>query len=71
MISGIIPRNDKLDDKVRKLMLLSKNLCESYNFHFIDNSNISKINHLNTNGLHLNFKGTFVLGNNLVDAIKL
>ena len=70
MLSSIIPRNDKLNEKGAEVNNILKSLCSTHNFHIIDNSNISKLNHLNKSGLHLNYKGTYVLGSNLVDAIN-
>ena len=63
MVSGIIPRNDKCDVKGSEVNNLIS-LCSTYNFRFIDNSNIN-VNHLNTSSLHVNYKGTYVLGGNL------
>ena len=70
MLSSIIPRNDKLNEKGAEVNNILKSLCSTHNFHFIDNSNISKLNHLNKSVLHLNYKGMYVLGSNLVDAIN-
>ena len=70
MVSGIIARNDKYNVKRSEVNKFLISLCSTYNFNFIDNSNIN-VNHLNTSGLHLNYNGTYVLGGNLVNAIKL
>ena len=54
--------------EVNKLL---QNTCGSYNFYFIDNTNVNKESDLNMGGLHLNYMGTYVLGGNLVNAIRL
>ena len=71
MISGIIPRNDKFNGKGIEVNNFLKSLCSNYNFYFIDNSNINKVNHPNSGGLHLNYEGVYVLGGHLVDAIRI
>ena len=70
MLSSITPRNDKLNEKGAEVNSHLKSLCSIHNFTFIDNSNIIKSYHLNKCGLHLNYKGTNVLGSNMVDAIN-
>ena len=70
MLSSITPRNGKLNEKGTEVNSHLKFLCSIHNFTFIDNSNIIKSYHLNKGGLHLNYKGTNVLGSNLVDAIN-
>ena len=72
MISSIAPRNDNLNPKGINVNKILVSLCKSNNFHFIDNNfNIKKDKHLNTGGLHLNEAGTYLLGCNLVGAIRL
>ena len=71
MISGIIPRRDNLSEKAMEVNKLLQNTCGSYNFYFIDNANVNKESDLNMGGLHLNYKGTYVLGGNLVKATRL
>lgn len=72
MISGIVPRNDKLNTKGMEVNDFLCSLCSIYNFYFIDNhKNIKRDKHLNSSGLHLNIGGTYTLGNNLVNAIRL
>ena len=71
MVSGILPRRDKLDHKGKQVNESLKSLCSDFNFYFIDNDNISKDSHLNNSGLHLNYSGTYAFGANLVNAIKI
>ena len=71
MVSGIVQRRDKLNDKGKQVNQLLQSSCISKNFHFIDNSNINPEYHLNNSGLHLNTRGTHTLGSNFVHAINL
>ena len=71
MISGIVPRRDKLNGKGVEVNKCLISLCNDNNIHFIDNMNVSTAFDLNTSGLHLNRKGTYVLGGNFVNAIML
>ena len=70
MISGIVPRRD-INEKVTEVNHFLQNLCGIYNFHFINNANVNIDTHLNLSGLHLNHQGTYVLGGNIVEAIRL
>ena len=71
MISGIVPRRDKLNDKGMEVNKCVFSFCSEHNIHFIDNSNINIKTHINTSGLHLNYTGTYALGKNLVNAINV
>ena len=71
MVSGIVPRMDNLNEKAMEVNKFLQNSCCTYNFNFIDNGNVNKDTHLNLSGLHLNHKGTYVLGSNFVEAIRL
>ena len=71
MVSGIVPRRDKLNGKGLAVNKCLISLCSVNNFHFINNANINKETHLNNSGLHLNLKGTYTIGTNIVNAIKL
>ena len=71
MVSGIVPRRDKLNGKGLEVNKCLISLCSVNNFHFINNANINTATHLNISGLHLNFKGTYTIGTNIVNAIKL
>ena len=56
MNDGIIARNDHFNN-------LLKTKCDENNFAFVNNSNIKKKN-VNGGGVHLNYSGTMLLGNN-------
>ena len=73
MISSILPRCDNiyLDNKGVEVNRLLNTLCSVYSFHFVENCNISKEDHLNKGGLLLNSEGTYDLANNLVRSIRL
>ena len=71
MIPGLVPRRDELKDKGIELNKYLLSLCAENDFTFIDNSNINIEIHLNISGFHLNFRGTDILGGNLVNAIKI
>ena len=72
MISSLVFRDDNpgLNNKGMDVNLILKAECEQYNFLFIDNSNIHK-QHLNGSKLHLNYKGTVTLANNILSHIKV
>ena len=70
VISGLIVRNDSLNDKGTQVNELLKLKCTKLNIPFINNENINK-QHLNKSGLHLNLKGTTTLANNYIKFLKL
>ena len=67
MVSSIAPRRDKLNQKGINV----NNLCLEHNIHLIDNSNVKTDFHLNNSELHLNFKGTYGLRGNFMNAINI
>ena len=71
MISGIVPRRDKFNGKGMEVNKYLISQCNVNNIHYIDNKNLNTTSDLNMSGLHLNKKGTYVLGGNLVNAIML
>ena len=71
MVSGIIPRKDNLNEKGIDVNNFLNTFCKDFNFNFIDNSNINEVTDLNKSGLHLNIKGKYVLGRNLLHSIRL
>ena len=70
IISGLIFRNDKLNEKAKAVNEILNNLCVKSDIHFNDNSNITKY-HLNGSGLHLNYDGTTALARNYLRCIRL
>ena len=71
MISGIVPRMDKFNDKGIQVNIVLKSECKKYNFRFIDKENISTKKHLNGSGLHPNYNGTLMLVDNFLSCIKI
>lgn len=71
MVSGIISRGDKLNNKGVEVNQLLVEGCKSYNLNFINNSNLLSSKHLNGSGLHLNFRGTISLAGNFIENIKV
>ena len=71
MVSAILPRRDSLNAKGMEVNSHLKNLCDDNNIHFIDNINVKSKYHLNGSGLHLNIDGTYIVGSNFVNALKL
>ena len=71
LISGLTPRSDKHGSKCLAVNDKLKKLCEENNFEFIDNSNIKIKEHLSSDGLHLNLRGTIALSKNFCDAVSL
>ena len=68
MVSGIIHRGDYLNSKAKEVNVCLKDECDKYNLYFIDHTNITS-QHLSSDNLHLNFKGTLALAQNFVQSI--
>lgn len=64
-ISGIVQRNDGLNEKVLLVNDILKKICESVDIKFINNANIRPDVHLNQSNLHLNRKGNNILISNI------
>ena len=70
LISSLIIRNDKLNDKREKVNEMLKAKFTKTNIKYINNNNnITKV-HLNNSGLHTNIKGTITLAKNYIDSMK-
>ena len=67
LVSGIIPRSDKLNAKAIEVNRHLKKECRKRNICFISNSNINPKYDCNKSGLHLNWKET----NKLVETFLL
>ena len=70
MVSGLITRRDKWNEKGVEVNRLLKEECTRHNILYIPHENI-KVNHLNGGGLHLNGKGTGALAGNFIRNINL
>ena len=64
-ISGIVQRNDGLNEKVLLVNDVLKKICESVDIEYINNVNIRPDVHLNRSNLHLNKKGNNILTSNI------
>ena len=58
LISGIIPRSNKLSPKATEVNRHLKNECRKRNICFISNLNVNPKYDCNKSGLHLNWKET-------------
>ena len=66
-MSGITPRNDQWNNKVREVNDSLDGMCENHNILFIDYSkSIDPRKILNNSKLHLNIKGSNKLRDNFV-----
>ena len=70
LVSGTIPRSDKLNAKATEVNKHLKNECRKGNICFISNSNINPKYDCNKSGLHLNWKGTNKLVENFLFALS-
>lgn len=64
-VSGIIQRNDHLNNKVLLVNESLKKICESVGIPFVNNGNIRPDLHLNASKVHLNRKGNNIFINNI------
>ena len=64
-VSGIIQRNDHLNNKVLLVNESLKKICESVGIPFVSNDNIRPDLHLNASKVHLNRKGNNIFINNI------
>ena len=70
-VSGIVPRNDEWNNKAAEVNEHLRVMCQESGISFIEHSKyINPRKHLNRSKIHLNEKGTFILGNKLLDYIK-
>ena len=70
-ISAIIPRNDEWNNKPAEVNEYLRNMCKESEIPFIDLSKrINPRKHLNRSKLHLNEKGSFILGKTFLDHMK-
>ena len=70
LISGIVPRLDKLNAKAAQVNGFLKNDCGKRNICFINRSNVNPRYHCNQSGTHLNKSGTNRLIENLLFAVS-
>ena len=63
-VSGIVPREDRLNEKAKEVNEKLQRICQRRKIQFIDNHNIDPHLYLNGSRLHLNYQGTCCLANN-------
>ena len=68
-VSGIVPRNDGLNNKASEVNNKLINMCKTRNIPFIDHVAIDPTNHLNASKLHLNRAGTSILAKKFLNHI--
>ena len=68
-ISGIVPRNDDLNNKASEVNKELSRMCKKEKLPFLEHSNINPRAHLNKSRIHLNRNGSEKLGKNFVDFI--
>ena len=70
LISGIVPRRDKLNAKAAQVNSFLKNECGKRNICFINNYNVNPKYHCKQGGIHLNKSGTSRLIEKLLFALS-
>ena len=68
-ISGVVPRNDDLNNKASEVNKELSRMCKKEKLPFLEHSNINPRAHLNKSRIHLNRNGSEKLGKNFVDFI--
>ena len=70
-VSSLLPRKDNFDFNRRAELVNAslKLICESNNWHYISNDNISLME-LDDDGYHLNIDGTAMLADNIRNALR-
>ena len=69
-VSSIIIRQDRYKDKVMQVNNILKDRCMENNLYYPDHSDTIKESHLKRKSLHLNSRGSTVLGKNLVKHLS-
>ena len=70
LISSLIPRNDRYNQKAIDVNNDLLRMCNERNIGFIDHSNLDRRAHLNRSRIHPNRRGTKIIENNILSAIK-
>ena len=70
VISSIVPRKDRLNNKAKEVNLHLKEKCEANNLSLIEHHNINPYRHINAKGLHLNNYGDNQLTKNFTRFIE-
>ena len=70
VVSSIVPRRDRLSEKVEKVNDILTTKTSARGIGFIRHTNININDHLKPKGLHLNNKGTITLSDNFLNWIN-
>ena len=70
VLSSIIPRKHRLNNKANKVNENLKDKCEEHNLQLIQHHKINAFRHTNAKGLHLNNYGDKQLTRNFTSFIK-
>ena len=70
VISSIVPRKDRLNNKAKEVNLHLKEKCEANNLSLIEHHNINPYRHINAKGIHLNNYGDNQLTKNCTRFIE-
>ena len=71
IVSGIVCRDDELNEKGQKVNDFLKIKSTKYALGYVNHSNILTKKHLNGSGLPLNYHGTVALANNFLKIINI
>ena len=69
IISKLVPRADKLNDKANDVNKKLEEICKNDSIDIMDNSNINIKRHINKNKLHLTDSGVSVIARNFKDYL--
>ena len=70
-ISSVMPRSDSIFQGNRhRLNKVLREMCAEFNFSFIDNNNIVLSTHGHHDGIHLNYDGSNMLRDNLLNVLN-
>ena len=64
VISSILPRNDKYNEKVKIVNRTIKKMCSERNIGYIEHENFNEKYHLNKSKIHPNMKGNTIIARN-------
>ena len=70
IVSNIVPRGDKNEEKAKKVIQIISNACVQRNIPVISYTNINSKRRLNRNKLHLNRYGKSIFIRNLKNILK-
>ena len=69
-VSAICPRNDSFNEKAGAVNKILRVVCKDNNLNFIEHKNIQIDQHINSDKLHLNRRGTSAIVKNFLNYMK-